>query len=112
MLNRPLSIALCALAVALGGCQQRDLRPLNPCTINGFAERVNVTNVDKVDLLFMIDNSGSMEEEQTSLATEIPRLVQTLASGVARDGSTFPAVRDLRVGVVSSDMVFPHLISS
>lgn len=88
---------------ALVGCTQRDLRPLNPCTINGVQIRVPVTNVDKVDLLFMIDNSGSMSEEQASLASEIPGLVTVLASGMSGD-RVFPAVNDLRVGVVSSDM--------
>ena len=95
-------VALLGLS-AVVVCTQRDLRPLNPCTINGVSIRVPVTNVDKVDLLFMIDNSGSMSEEQASLASEIPRLVTTLASGVSGD-RIFPAVRDLRVGVVSSDM--------
>ncbi|MFT5353781.1 MAG: hypothetical protein ACI9KE_000981 [Polyangiales bacterium] len=95
-------VALVGLS-SLVGCTQRDLRPLNPCTINGVQIRVPVTNVDKVDLLFMIDNSGSMSQEQASLASEIPNLVTTLASGVSGD-RTFPAVRDLRVGVVSSDM--------
>ena len=96
-------VALLGLS-ALVGCAQRDLRPLNPCTINGVSIRVPVTNVDKVDLLFMIDNSGSMEEEQDSLRRKIPRLVTTLASGITSDGRMFPAVNDLRVGIVSSDM--------
>ena len=95
-------VALLGLS-ALVGCTQRDLRPLNPCTINGVQIRVPVTNIDKVDLLFMIDNSGSMSQEQASLASEIPNLVTVLASGVSGD-RTFPPVNDLRVGVVSSDM--------
>jgi len=59
-----------------------------------------------VDLLFMIDNSNSMSEEQTSLAMQLPRLVRTLASGdLDLDGlPEFRPVRSLQVGVVTSDM--------
>lgn len=60
----------------------------------------------KLDLLFMVDNSNSMTEEQESLAAQLPRLVQVLATG-DRDGDgveDFPAVHDLRVGVITSDM--------
>lgn len=64
-----------------------------------------------VDLLFMIDNSGSMGEEQKKLASVLPQLVAALATGNA-DGRPAPAgsqpdsppVTSLHVGVVSSDM--------
>ncbi len=96
-------MALAALT-AVGACAQRDLRPLNPCTIAGVSIKVAITSVDEIDMLFVVDNSGSMADEQAALSREIPRLVQVLASGMADDGTTFPPVRDLRVGVVSTDM--------
>jgi len=62
--------------------------------------------VDAVDLLFMVDNSNSMTEEQMSLASAFPRLITTLTTGDATgDGRPdFPAVRDLHVGVITADM--------
>ena len=96
-------IVLLAGALGLVGCLERELRPLNPCTISGVTIGVNVTQVEEVDLLFMIDNSNSMDEEQASLAVEIPRLITVLATGVNGE-DTFPPVGDLRVGVISSDM--------
>lgn len=60
--------------------------------------------VDKVDLLLVIDNSGSTTEEQASLKAELPALVRALAEGRSPDGTTFSPVEDLRVGVVTSDM--------
>jgi hypothetical protein len=60
----------------------------------------------RVDLLFMIDNSNSMSEEQASLTAELPRIVRALATGdVDGDGTaeSLP-VRDLHVGVVTADM--------
>jgi len=100
------ALILVAAGLVTTGCLDRDLKPLNPCTVSGVVRRVNVLNVDEVDLLFMIDNSGSMAEEQTSLAEQFPRLVTVLASGdIDGDGTQdFPPVRSLRVGVISSDM--------
>jgi hypothetical protein len=51
----------------------------------------------KLDLLFMIDTSLSMEEEQGNLARNFPRLVEELGKLPAG----FP---DLHLGVVSSDL--------
>ncbi|MCB9620363.1 MAG: hypothetical protein H6724_13075 [Sandaracinus sp.] len=62
--------------------------------------------VGKVDVLFVVDNSNSMAEEQAALSREIPRLVAALATGDAdADGTQdFPAIASLRTGVVTSNM--------
>jgi hypothetical protein len=62
--------------------------------------------IDKVDLLFVVDNSGSMREEQELLRQQFPRLIRGLTTGdTDGDGvQDFPAVADLHLGVVSSDM--------
>ncbi len=59
---------------------------------------------DKVDLLFVIDNSGSMGQEQAKLAEQLPRLLRSLLSGVREDGTTFSPVQDLHVGVITTDL--------
>ena len=88
------------------GCNNRDLRPLVPCTVSGVSESVKATSFDKVDLLFVIDNSESMTEEQAALRAEIPNLVRSLVTGDRdRDGTPdFPPVKSLQVGVVTTDM--------
>lgn len=93
------------LAVA-GGCIEREGRPVNPCTQVTVAQQIQVNNVEKVDLLFMVDNSGSMSEEQASLTAEFPRMIRILASGdLDEDGTEdFKPVKDLNVGVITSDM--------
>lgn len=93
-------------ALALGACLERRLESVAPCTRSSVTETLRVQYVDSVDLLFVIDDSGSMEEEQRSLEREIPRLVSVLASG-DRDGDgteDFRPVRSLHVGVVSTDL--------
>lgn len=93
-------------ATLAAGCLDRDLKPLQPCVVSGVVRNVKVTNVDEVDLLFMVDNSNSMAEEQASLNEQFPRLISVLATGDTNADGTpeFPPVRSLHVGVVSSDM--------
>jgi len=61
---------------------------------------------NKLDLLLVVDNSASMEQEQAALAAELPRMMSALLSGDI-DGDGVPEVApidDIHVGVVSTDM--------
>lgn len=92
--------------VSASACLDRKLQPLNPCLVQGVADEINVDTVDKVDLLFVVDDSISMRQEQTALAQNFPLMAETLASG-DRDGDgeeDFPPVQDLHLGVVSTNM--------
>ena len=62
--------------------------------------------VPPVDLLFVIDNSESMEEEQDALRDSFDDLLRALVTGDAgADGvRDFPPVTDLHVGVVTADL--------
>ena len=71
------------------------------------------TPTDKLDLLFVIDNSSSMQEEQVTLAAELPRLVQILATGDRTpgdasdnemEGVTFDPVQSLHIAVTTTNM--------
>jgi hypothetical protein len=64
----------------------------------GTSPRVVVSDSPiKLDLLFMIDDSPSMQEEQANLARNFPRLIEELKKMPA-------GLPDLHLGVVSSDM--------
>ena len=104
-LLKPL-IAVALIAVALlSGCLDRKLKALNPCLVSGVVAEIAVTNIDKVDLLFMVDNSGSMSQEQSALREQFPKLISVLASGDPGMGKEkFPPAKDLHLGVVSSDL--------
>jgi hypothetical protein len=98
------AIGLTFVAALSGGCLERDLISLNPCLVSGVARQIEASSIDKVDLLFVVDNSISMTEEQAALKLQFPKLITTLTSGVRSDGTKFPAVKNLHLGVVSTDM--------
>ncbi|MEM7139252.1 MAG: hypothetical protein AAF500_21955 [Myxococcota bacterium] len=93
----------------VGSCTDRPLNVLNPCTINGVVQNVPVNPQRALDVLFIIDDSPSMAEEQDKLAEQVPRLVNLLLSGgIDFDNSMpvgeFPAVESLHVGIVTPDL--------
>lgn len=86
---------------------ETDARPRDPsrCADAGCFGPIDTRN-SVVDLLFVVDNSGSMLAEQAALRREFPRLIQKLITG-DHDGDARPdhaAVSDVHIGVVSSNM--------
>lgn len=59
-----------------------------------------------LDLLFVVDNSGSMAEEQRALAEQFPVMVRSLATGDLDDDGRpdVQPVGDLRVGVITTNL--------
>ena len=105
-------LTLLAALVAAPGCymfhdRDREAEPeaLPECDPVATTGEPAASAVD-VDLLFVIDNSNSMTEEQTSLAAELPALIRALATGdVGGDGTLdFTPVRSMHLGVVTTDM--------
>ena len=94
----------------VSSCTRRPLANLNPCTINGVVQNVPVNPQRALDLLILIDDSISMEDEQAKLAEQVPRLVNLLLTGgVDTDGVSmpvgdFPAVQSLHVAVITPDL--------
>lgn len=60
-----------------------------------------------VDMIWLVDNSNSMAEEQASLAANFPALIEVLTQPPDADGDgepDFPPLTDLRVAVVTPDL--------
>jgi hypothetical protein len=76
------------------------------CRNGGTCLEVTPDGVDKVDLLFMVDDSGSMREEQEALRVQFPALVRALTTGdLDGDGDAeAAAASSVHLGVVSSDL--------
>jgi hypothetical protein len=92
-----------------GGAANRNDAGLVPamaaCPAGQTPRMISLGTPVKLDLLFMIDDSPSMQEEQANLARNFPLLIEALE----RMPSGFP---DLHLGVVSSDMGAGTLVSS
>ena len=73
----------------VGGVDLRSAAPDVPVS--------TVPTTNKLDLVFLVDNSSSMQEEQESLRAAFPALIKSLA---ARPGG----LPDLRVGILSSNL--------
>ncbi len=105
------------------GCLDRPVAPSSPRTSNTLTQRVSLTAVDKIDLVFMIDNSSSMADKQKVLADAVPDLLKRLVTPncLAADGSVagaaddagkcqagsvpeFNAIRDIHIAVVTSSL--------
>ena len=76
------------------------------CPSSTVTRSIRVESADRVDLLFVIDGSASMEEEQDALARELPRWIRALGTGDANEDGTpdFHALRSMHLGVISSDL--------
>ncbi|MBN1770664.1 MAG: hypothetical protein JXB32_05340 [Deltaproteobacteria bacterium] len=105
-------------AVAVTSCYESDFLPVAPDPLELLVpvHPESARERDDVDLLIVMDNSGSMSEEQAALAAHFPRLLEDLFHPPDRDGDGrtdgWP-IESLNVGVVSTDMgSFGYTIST
>jgi hypothetical protein len=103
-------VSICLLAPACGS-----RTPLAapdeaaPAPRDAGSDCARATRVDSVDLLFMVDNSNSMNENQEHLVGEFGPLIDTLTNPPPdpATGARRPPARSVHVGVVSSDLGTP-----
>src|SRR5687768_9459139 len=124
-----LRAGVAGLVVAVGGagatvgCLDRPVAPAVPKTSNIYVDEIRQTAVDKIDLLFMIDNSISMADKQAMLASAVPDLVKRLITPICVDADDQPVggnadadgkcitgspefnpIKDIHVGIVTSSL--------
>ncbi len=73
-----LAVSLAAL-VTSSACQGYNFNPVGHCLIQPGTKRVTISRISTADVLFVVDDSGSMLGKQTRLATEFPRFLDFLA---------------------------------
>jgi hypothetical protein len=78
-----------------------DVPPVDPCDGNGDGG----CQTNKVDLLFVIDNSGTMGEEQLNLAKNFPLLISQLQQLEDANGNLIGA--DVNIMVTTTDVDNP-----
>mgnify|MGYP001248758273 CR=1 FL=1 len=113
-----------ALGIVAAGCLTRPVVSNNPVTKTNFTTVIQNQTVDKLDLLFMIDNSASMGDKQALLAQAVPDMITRLVQPVCVDGMgnptggnanpdgtgcgngkpEFPPVHNMHIGVITSSL--------
>ncbi|MGO9713626.1 MAG: hypothetical protein ACLQBL_32525 [Polyangiaceae bacterium] len=127
---RQATFVLClTLPLSSGACLDRPVVPGEPTTKTNFTTAISVEAVNKIDLLFAIDNSASMGDKQAYLEQAIPALITRLLTPNCVDPTDatkvflpstadpngnvtcpagqvleFPAVHDMHIGIVSSSL--------
>src|SRR5271170_2760895 len=110
---------------ALGaGCLDRPVTAAAPTIKTNFTTAVNQSGINKVDILFDIDNSASMGDKQNYLKQAIPQMIARLVTPLCVDSNgnatganaspttgqcptgmgtpEFSAVHDMHIGIVTS----------
>jgi hypothetical protein len=101
------AFALGASAALFGaqGCLDRPVAPIIPNSSGVKATKIRAQKVDKIDLLFVVDNSISMADKQSELGKRIPDLIFALTDDTPDPdtGDKNNAI-DIHVGVISSSL--------
>src|SRR5690242_2314642 len=81
-MSRPLRArALLPLTfLVAAACQDYNFNPVGHCMVQPGTERVTLSNLSTADVLFVVDDSGSMGAEQTKLAQNFSRFISNLDS--------------------------------
>lgn len=118
---------LLASIALLQGCLDRPIGATEPETQNIFVKQNKSTRIDKIDVLFMIDNSLSMADKQKVMAAAVPQLLRRLttpdcvnptdasADPISMGDPTSPCstagyvrefdpVNDIHIGVITSSL--------
>lgn len=110
-MTRYASVVLLCAGLSSVGCFESSITLRPACGATAEESNISIalagsTPANKVDLLLVIDDSGSMAQEQQSVADQFPRLARILATGDRDlDGvADFAPVSDLHIGVVTTDM--------
>ena len=85
------------LALLLAGCPDRTISAVIPEQRSVEVKDIPAVPRRKIDILFQIDSSGSMKDEQESLRLNFPRFVEVLES--IQGG-----LPDIHIGVITPDM--------
>jgi hypothetical protein len=90
-----LGVTAPALTFLLWSCNSHPLQTPKPAPVGESAQYREINPISAVDIVFVVDNSGSMSQEQANLARNFPVFMQELA--LLQGG-------DFRVAVVNTDL--------
>ena len=101
---------LCVVALLDAGCLERCVAVPQSRLQSGVVIRYVNDAIENVDVLFEVDNSGSMAENQANLARNFNTLIDQLVNPPVNPTTMrpeHPPVKSLHVGIISSDLGTP-----
>lgn len=92
------------LLIAAAGCQDYNFNPVGHCLLQPGNQRFTLSNVSSADVLFVVDDSGTMAGEQDRLAAAFSDFVENLNStNVSRAAGGLVPI-DFHVAVTTSSI--------
>ncbi len=106
MSRRALAIAaLVAASVAVvGGCQAYNFNPVGSCLIQPGQKQVKLGDVTTADILFVVDDSNSMDPKQQALAQNFSAFIASLAAAQADRAVKGQDPFDFHIAVTTSSV--------
>jgi len=101
-------VAVCVTALlAASGCQDYNFNPVGHCLIQPGTSRVTLSSVSTADVLFVVDDSGSMATEQLTLGANFNQFLTVLAAeNQARDLDPDLEPVDFHIAVTSTSVFY------
>jgi hypothetical protein len=97
--------ALAPLAMlAAAGCQDYNFNPVGHCLVQPGNERVTLSDLSSADILFVVDDSGSMAAEQAKLAANFSVFIDNLDRTNAERTAAGLSAIDFHIAVTSSSV--------
>src|SRR5919197_6449562 len=88
--------------VFLAACQDYNFNPVGKCIIQPGASRIQLSSLSVADILFVIDDSGSMAPEQASLADNFNKFIDALARTQADRAQTGLEPLEFHIAITTS----------
>ncbi len=103
-------LAFLALAGALLGCQDYRFNPVGRCTIQPGQARVSLSDVTTADVLFVVDDSYSMDPIQANLAQNFVAFIDSLAATQKQRITDGKQPFDFYIAVTSSSVLVNEMV--
>ncbi len=97
-------VLLASLLAPLVACQDYNFNPVGKCIIQPGSSRIQLANVATADLLFVVDDSGSMQAEQASLARNFGSFIAALARTQAERAANGQQPFEFHIAVTTSSV--------
>ncbi|GAO01245.1 hypothetical protein [Anaeromyxobacter sp. PSR-1] len=104
-------LAVLPLLLLAAGCQDYNFNPVGHCLIQPGSERVTLSSISTADVLFVVDDSGSMAGEQEKLAQNFAAFIQNLdQTNTSRRGAGLEPI-DFHVAVTTTSLFYNAPVS-